>query len=302
METTKETTMNTTTTTVTIKTTQNEQRGVQYLAEFKLDKRTKEAKNLAAWKASAVSDLYTIMTGYILPEGSEPKEYSTKYAFFLLKDAAAAVALVEKAKSLGIIEKTEVRFLDRFAAGLYHQPEDASAENAWVTSVLFGEHESQEYWDIRHNTENVYNDPFFLVRLAHRVAVQEALMENAARVEAAEAEAEANIPVTKDMENSLRAANENIAAIERSIANKVADAELARDYKFLAVKAATKRMLELFVQVCGEITQTEGVYRRRNTTEAFGLVVARSCNDSQICPNELFAEAVNEFRSNCRVW
>lgn len=297
--------MNITATTVTIKTTQNSERqrdGVQHLAEFKLDKRTKEAKNLAAWKGSQVSDLYTIMTGYILPEGSEPKEYSTKYAFFLLKDAAAAVALVEEAKSLGIIEKTEVRFLDRFAAGLYNQPEDASAENAWVTSVLFGEHESQEYWDIRHNTENVYNDPFFLVRLAHRVSAQKALMENAARVEAAEAEAEANIPVTKEMKHSLLAAKENIAAIERSIANKVADAELARDYKFLAIKAATKRMLEMFVEVCGQITQTEGVYRRRNTTEAFGLVVARSCNDSQICPNELFAEAVNEFRMNCRVW
>lgn len=288
-------------TTITVTNIPNETDRVFTAAEMKLDKRTREAKSLATWQ-ERLGGLYMIATGYYLTEGSTPTEYTSKFAGFVLKDTAAAVALVEEAKSLGLFrdDKKEIHFSDFFVVDLYTLPEDASTSSGYTVSVLFGQHDSEEYWELRRATENMDKDPFFLTRLADMVACKKQQVEKEARTAAAEAEAEANIPFTRDMETSLHLAKENIARLEQSMT--ATGAGRARDYKEIAIKAATKAMLEMFVHTCGKITQTQGVYRRYNATEAFGLVISRACNDTFICPTELFGEAVTAFRSDCRAW
>ena len=195
--------------------------------------------------------------------------------------------------------KKEVHFSDLFFVDLYTLPEDASTTYGNTVSVLFGEHESEDYWKIRYATENLDNDPFFLARLAAAVADKKAKDAKAALAETARAEAEANIPVTRQMTRAIEEAERCIESIKNYTlpANPTPD-----NYKGMATKQVTKRMLEMFVALCGSLRQElNGEYHRITPTEAFGMVVARTVNDSHYCPRELFADAVQEFKWNANI-
>lgn len=267
--------------------------------EFKMDKRTREYKNLAEL-TKTVGEYYTITTGYYANPDYPLNEWTSKYFMLELKDEAAATDLLNQALELGLftygmdnkqaiaIPAKTVIYADSSDILSHHDTliEMVAAADGFVPS--------ESVWENRSKME--YGTVATLAKIQAAITMRQLEEAQKAAREQEFAAAEAALPLTHEMERAAKRATIQAETLRANSGENTAT--LARDYKRVAVNIAVAIMCEQFAALCGTVKKDyEGTFRRVTVAEAFGHVVSRACNDSYICPTELFGEAVNEFRS-----